>query len=68
MTGRRGFFDQVRLPKSQETILIYDRDTRARVFDITLGRAMELVDFELSPDGSMLAVLLGDTVELFKIP
>jgi len=68
MTGNSGTFDQVKIPKERDVIVVYDRDTRSKIFQLTLKRSTEVNGFELSPDGSVLAVLLGDTVQLFKIP
>jgi hypothetical protein len=68
MSGDNDVFDQVKLPKGQTVIIVYDRDTRSRIFQMTVGSSTEVNGFELSADGSMLAVLLGDTVRLYKIP
>jgi hypothetical protein len=61
-------FDKVNVPKKQSAILVYDPSTRTQIFHLVLGRGAQFVDFDLSPDGSMLAVLVGETVELYKIP
>lgn len=66
--GRHTFFDQVKVPKGELAIFVYDRSTRTLVFHSTLGHVVEPVDFSLSPDGSALAVIVGETVRLYKIP
>jgi hypothetical protein len=68
MTGNSGLFDQVKIPKKQEVIILYDRDTKSKIFQLTMERSAELNAYELSPDGSVLAILLGDAVRLYKIP
>jgi hypothetical protein len=68
MTGNGGLFDQVKIPKKQDVIILYDRDSKSKIFQLTLERSAEVNTFELSPDGSVLAILLGDTVRLYKIP
>lgn len=65
---RHTAFDQVRIPKGHMEILVYDRSTRTRVFQLDLGSAAERVDFDLSPDGSVLAILVGNTVRLYQLP
>jgi hypothetical protein len=60
-------FDQVKIAKGQTTILIYDRAGRDRVFALPLGVAEQL-SFRLSPNGSVLAVLVGDAIRLYKVP
>jgi hypothetical protein len=68
MTGNNDAFDGVKLPKGEVVIIVYDRDTRSRVFQMTSGRSTEPGSLDLSPDGSLLAVLFGDNVRLYKIP
>jgi len=65
--GHHTVFDQVSVPNEQFAILVYDRLRRAQVFRLGLTSSGP-GDFDLSPDGSMLAVLVGDTVQLYKIP
>lgn len=64
----RAAFDQVDVPKEQSAIFVYDRSTRARIFLLILGHGESVSDFDLCPNGSMLAVLVGETVRLYKLP
>jgi hypothetical protein len=61
-------FDQVNAPKGREAIVVYDRVKRTQIYQLICERNTERVDFELSPNGSLLAVLVGDTIRLYKIP
>jgi hypothetical protein len=61
-------FDQVSVPKGQLAIIVYDEAKRTQILHVLLDRDPEQVDFELSPDGGMLAVLVGDTIRLYRIP
>jgi hypothetical protein len=65
--SRRTVFDQVKVPNGGSTIFVYDSAARAQVFHLALGRVTEQVDFDLSPKGDMLAVMLGDTVRVYRI-
>jgi hypothetical protein len=64
----RAMFDQVDVRNQESAILVYDLSARTRIFHLTLGEIAGDVDFDLSPDGSALAVLVGETVRLYKIP
>jgi hypothetical protein len=68
MRGDNGTFDQFKILKKQVAIIVYARDTRLKVFELTMGRSNEVDALELSPDGRMLAVLLGDTLRIYSIP
>jgi len=65
---RHTVFDLVKVPNGELAIFVYDHSTRTQVFHLTLGRVAELVHFALSPDGSTLALLVGETVRVYKIP
>jgi hypothetical protein len=59
-------FDQVKVPNGQSVVMVYDVLRRAPVFRTAIrGYSFS---FALSPDGGMLAALIGDTVRLYKIP
>lgn len=64
----RVMFDRVDLAEEQSAILVYDLSSRTQVFHLTLEHVAGPIDFDLSPDGSELAVLVGETVRLYKIP
>ena len=67
LTGyRHAVFDQVDVPREQSEILVYDTLKRLQLLHIAVGRT-SVFDFALSPDGSTLAILVGDTVRLYKI-
>jgi hypothetical protein len=67
LNGDRGaIFDQIKVPNGHSVVAVYDVLRRAPVFQ-TMIRGYSF-DFALSPDGRMLAVLIGDTVRLYKIP
>jgi hypothetical protein len=61
-------FDAVTIPKNQRAILIYDRSKRTLIFQVILERITDHIDFELSHDGQMLAILIGNTLRLYKLP
>ena len=61
-------FDHVKLEMGQLTILVYDNPARMQVFQLDVGSVTKQVDFDVSPDGSVLAVLLDDVVRLYKLP
>ncbi|MFZ0293842.1 MAG: hypothetical protein WAL52_09585 [Candidatus Sulfotelmatobacter sp.] len=61
-------FDRVDLAEEQSAILVYDVSARTQVFHLTLSHVAGHIDFDLSPDGSAAAVLVGETVRLYKIP
>ena len=63
--GRRTCFDGINIPKSQAVVIVYDRFLRARLRSIAVGHLCG--DFDLSPDGSVLAVVVGNVVRLYKI-
>lgn len=67
VTGRL-VFDQISVPANHRAILVYDRAKQSQIFHAILGREAERVDFELSPDGTMLAVLVDDSILIYKIP
>lgn len=60
-------YDKVEVPDKKRTIFVYDRVERTQVACLGLD-GDERVDFELSPDGSMLAVLVDDTVRVYVVP
>jgi hypothetical protein len=66
LNGDRGaIFDQVRVPGGQSVVMVYDVLKRVPVFRTAIrGYSFS---FALSRDGGMLAVLIGDTVRLYKI-
>jgi hypothetical protein len=64
----RTVFDHVNLEKGHLTILVYDNPARTQVFHLDAGSGAKQVDFDLSPDGAVLAVLLDDVVRLYKLP
>lgn len=64
----RTVFDQVNVPAKHWAILVYDRVKRAQVFHLISGEDNARIDFEFSPDGSMLAVLVDDVIRLYKTP
>lgn len=57
-------FDQVSIPSGKHSIIVYDRAKRTRVLSLPVSAE----DFQLSPDGDILAVLHGDSIRLYKIP
>jgi len=61
-------YDGVEVPAKQRAVFVYDRTARKRILCLVLGRHNERVDFELSPDGSMLAVLINDAIRVYKLP
>jgi hypothetical protein len=67
ITGRV-LFDQVAVPAGKQAILIYDRAKRTQIFHVIFGHGAELVDFALSPDGRILAILRDDTIGIYRIP
>jgi hypothetical protein len=67
MGGRHTVFDQVKVPKRELAIFVYDSSVRAQVFHLALGPGTGRVDFDLSPEGTMLAVIVGDTVRVYRI-
>jgi hypothetical protein len=67
LNGDRGaIFDRVKVPNGQSVVMVYDVPRRAPVFRTAISG--NSFSFALSPDGGMLAVLIGDTVRLYKIP
>jgi hypothetical protein len=64
----RVIFDGVDVAEEQSAILVYDVSARTQVFHLTLRRVSGPIDFDLSSDGSAVAVLVGETVRLYKIP
>jgi hypothetical protein len=65
---RRTIFDQIKIPNRHLEILVYDRSARTKVFRLDAGLVKERIGFDLSPDGSVLAVLIGDLLRLYRIP
>ena len=66
LDGHRGAtFDGVKVSNGQ-SVVVYDVPKRAPVFRAAIGQ--DAFPFVLSPDGGMLAVLIGETVRLYKIP
>jgi hypothetical protein len=68
LVNGRVVFDNVSVPEKQRAIFVYDRANRAQAFHVIAGPIAEQIDFDLSPDGSMLAVLVDGTVRLYKLP
>jgi hypothetical protein len=67
-SDRNIVFDQVQVAKGHSAVLVYDRSSRTRVFVLQLGSVAEPFNFAFSPNGNILAVLLGDTLRLYKVP
>ena len=65
-SDRNIIFDQVQIAKGQPAILVYDRFSRTRVFVLQLGAVAGPFDVSFSPDGNILAVLVGDSLRLYK--
>jgi hypothetical protein len=66
----RTSFDGIDLPQHQFTILVYDLATRRRVLRTTIARApkhLNELDFDLSPNGDVLAVIFDNTLRVYKI-
>jgi hypothetical protein len=61
-------FDQVQIAKRRPTVLVYDRSSRTRIYVLALGSVAEPFEFALSPNGNTLAVLVGNTLRLYKVP
>lgn len=66
-SDRNIVFDQVNVAKGQTTILIYDRSGRNRIFALPLG-VVEQLSFCISPNGSVLAVIIDDAIRLYNVP
>jgi hypothetical protein len=65
--GHHTDFDQVKVPQGGLAIFVYDSSARVQIFHLTLGHGTGHVDFDLSPQGNMLAVMAGDTVRVYRI-
>ncbi|HEV2401948.1 MAG TPA: hypothetical protein VGS27_33765 [Candidatus Sulfotelmatobacter sp.] len=61
-------FDGVKIPPKRTAILVYDRQSRQQVFQLVFDDKARTADFDLSPDGSVLALLVDDVVRLYKLP
>jgi hypothetical protein len=61
-------FDEIKVGNRHLEILVYDSATRSQIFQLDLGTPVERIDFDLSPDGSVLAVLQGKVVRFYRIP
>jgi len=61
-------FDEIKVDNRHMEILVYDSATRSQIFQLDLGTPVERIDFDLSPDGSVLAVLQGKVVRFYRIP
>jgi hypothetical protein len=57
-------FDQVSIPNGKHGIVVYDSTKRLRVLFLPVSAE----DFQLSPDGNILAILHGDNIGLYRIP
>jgi hypothetical protein len=61
-------FDQVQISKGSRTIVVYDRSSRSRVFVLPLGSVEPFsFAFAFSPNGDILAVLISDTLRLYRV-
>ncbi len=65
--GRNTSFDGVKVPKGELAIVVYERSTRTEVFHVSIGRVAEPVAFALAPDGSTLAILVGEMLRVYKV-
>jgi hypothetical protein len=66
-SGRTITFDDGRIDKGRPTVIVYDRASRTRVKAVALGSTEQPVELALSPNGNVLAVLIGDVVRLYRI-
>lgn len=63
---RSASFDGIRVASGETHILVYDRSKQAQLMNVPVGKTTDF-DFALSPDGSTLAVLVGDVVRIYQI-
>ena len=63
-------FDGLKASRHQWAILVYDRIKRSQIFQSVSGRSneQEQVEFAISPNGSRLAVVVDDSIRIYKIP
>jgi hypothetical protein len=61
-------FDGVSVSSKRSVIVVYDRAGRTQIFHVILDNKAWFADFDLSPDGSMLAVLQDDFIRLYTLP
>jgi len=63
----RTTFDGTLVPAHKQAVFVYDSEKRTLIFHSVVGREFELKDFALSPDGGALAVLKGDSIEIYTL-
>ena len=61
-------FDGVKVPRKRSAIFVYDRESRQQVLALIFGDRTRTADFDLSPDGSLLALLVDDMIRIYKLP
>jgi len=64
---RSASFDGIRVASGETEILVYDGSKRLQVTHVPVGKTTDF-DFALSPDGSTLAILVGEVVRIYGIP
>jgi hypothetical protein len=63
-------FDGVEISNREWAILLYDRVKQTQVFHLKSGRRRnddQSAAFDLSPDGTTMAVLAGDNLQFYKV-
>lgn len=60
-------FDGLSVPEQAAAILVYDAATKEQIFHLMVEDESRTADFDLSPDGDMLGVLVGDAIRVYKL-